>query len=67
MRYLARIAVIFFGVALAGGAPVAQAPAAAKAPVHAKQVKRLLIKNAMVLSGPAVRRPARSTSCSKMA
>ena len=54
MRYLPRVAVIVFGIALAGGAPVAQAPTTAKAPVHAKQVKRLLIKNAMVLSGPAV-------------
>ena len=52
MRYLPRVAVILFGIALAGGAPVAQAPTAAKAPVHAKQVKRLLIRNAMVLSGP---------------
>jgi len=54
MRYLPRVAVIIFGIALAGGAPIAQAPTPAKAPVHAKQVKRLLIKNAMVLPGPAV-------------
>ena len=40
------------GCGARGGAPIAQAPAPAKAPVHAKQVKRLLIKNAMVLSGP---------------
>jgi imidazolonepropionase-like amidohydrolase len=54
MRYIPRILTILLAVAFSGGAPVAQAPAPAKAPVHAKQVKRLLIKNAMVLSGPAV-------------
>ncbi len=45
------------GASLAFGAsiPSAQAPAALgpKAPVHAKQVKRLLIKNAMVIYGNA--------------
>src|SRR5579862_159592 len=54
MRVITRSAFILCMLALAAGAPTAQAPAAAKAPVHAKQVKRLLIKNAMVLSGPAV-------------
>src|ERR1022692_1601351 len=41
---------------LAGSAPSAQAPAASaanpQAPVHAKQVNRLLIRNAMVIPGP---------------
>jgi imidazolonepropionase-like amidohydrolase len=45
-----------FALALSAGVPSAQAPspAAAKAAVHAKQVKRLLIKGAMVIPGPAV-------------
>src|ERR1035437_4214165 len=42
------------GLAPGAMTPSAQAPAAAKAAVHAKQVKRLLIKNAMVIPGPAV-------------
>jgi len=32
--------------------PQAQTPAASKAPVHARQVRRLLIRNAMVIPGP---------------
>src|SRR5947208_3745534 len=44
-----------FGLVIAAGAPSAQAPSsAAKTAVHAKEVKRLLIKNAMVIPGPAV-------------
>ena len=40
---------------LAVSVPSAQGPSAgAKAPVHAKQVKRLLIKGVMVIPGPAV-------------
>jgi imidazolonepropionase-like amidohydrolase len=56
MRDLVRVFVIVFGVAVAAGSPSAQqAPArAALAPVHAKQVKRLLIRNAMIIPGTGV-------------
>ena len=54
-RSLTRTALFFIAVVALTGTPGAQAPAAnAKAAVHAKQVKRLLIKNAMILPGPAV-------------
>ena len=52
-RQFLRLTIAAAFVALAAGTPSAQAPAA-KAAVHAKQVKRLLIKNAMVIEGPAV-------------
>jgi len=53
-RHVARVACLAAVVALgAVVAPHAQAPAAAKAAVHAKQVKRLLIRNAMVFPGSA--------------
>ena len=53
-RSLTRAALFFVAIVALTGTPGAQAPAAnAKAAVHAKQVKRLLIKNAMVLPGPA--------------
>src|SRR5437667_5568896 len=53
LRVLASAAVVAAAVAVA--APSAQTPpTGAKAPVHAKQVKRLLIKGAMVIPGPAV-------------
>src|SRR3954464_8317283 len=54
MRYLMLGAAAALTIGVASRAPLAQAPAPAKAPVHAKQVKRLLIRNAMVLPGPAV-------------
>jgi len=54
-RFLARITLGVAAWALVSGAPAAQAPStAANAAVHAKQVKRLLITNAMVIPGPAV-------------
>jgi len=53
-RSLTRAALFFVAIVALTGTPGAQAPAAnVKAAVHAKQVKRLLIKNAMVLPGPA--------------
>src|SRR5437667_10300883 len=45
-----------FAVAMTAAAPSAQTPATARAgttAVHARQVKHLLIKNAMVIPGPA--------------
>src|SRR2546425_1294006 len=55
LRFLARITLGVAAWALVSGAPAAQAPStAANAAVHAKQVKRLLITNAMVIPGPAV-------------
>jgi imidazolonepropionase-like amidohydrolase len=56
-RLLTRVAVVAAGLVLAAGAPSAQAPstgAGAKAAVHARQVKRLLIKNAMIIPGTGV-------------
>jgi imidazolonepropionase-like amidohydrolase len=51
------VGMVIAGIALALGAsaPLAQAPstqATSKAPVHARQVKRLLIKGAMIIPGP---------------
>ena len=55
LRFLARITLGVAAWALVSDAPAAQAPStAANAAVHAKQVKRLLITNAMVIPGPAV-------------
>lgn len=55
---VARTCIWIAALAVCGVALLAQAPgrtnASAKAPVHARQVKRLLIKNAMVIPGPAV-------------
>jgi imidazolonepropionase-like amidohydrolase len=54
LHMVARAFVVAVASMLAGGLPAAQAPAAgAKAAVHAKQVKRLLITHAMVIPGPA--------------
>ncbi len=54
MRYLA-LAIVASGFAVAVAAPAAQAPAAgARAAVHARQVKRLLITNAMIIPGTGV-------------
>jgi imidazolonepropionase-like amidohydrolase len=56
MRF-ARTVLALAVVALAASAPRAQAPSTvtpASAAIHAKQVKRLLITNAMVIPGPAV-------------
>jgi imidazolonepropionase-like amidohydrolase len=54
MRYLA-LAIVVSGFAVAMETPTAQAPAAgAKAAVHARQVKRLLITNAMIIPGTGV-------------
>jgi imidazolonepropionase-like amidohydrolase len=55
-RLLARIVVMTIGVAVAAGVPAAQAPSApgGRSPVHAKQVKRLLIMGAMVIPGTGV-------------
>lgn len=52
----ALIMIVVAGLAAAIGVPSAQAPspAAGKAPAHAKQVKRLLIKNAMIIPGTGV-------------
>ena len=55
---VAGVAVVVLALAPGASLPRAQAPAAAqtppgaKAPVHAKQVKRLLVKNAMVVLAP---------------
>ncbi len=56
MRDVARVVISALAVVVATGAPSAQTPASAgaKAPVHARQVKRLLIRRAMVIPGPAV-------------
>ena len=53
-RHFLRMTMACAVLALGTGTPSAQAPAAAKAAVHAKQVKRLLIRSAMVIEGPAV-------------
>ena len=54
MRYLA-LAIVASGFAVAVATPAAQAPAVgAKAAVHARQVKRLLITNAMIIPGTGV-------------
>src|SRR5258707_12284464 len=54
MRYLA-LAIAVSGFVVAVETPAAQAPAAgAKAAVHARQVKRLLITNAMIIPGTGV-------------
>lgn len=54
MRYLTRAALSFAAILAITNTPGAQAPVpAAKAAVHAKQVKRLLIRNAMVIPGNA--------------
>jgi imidazolonepropionase-like amidohydrolase len=54
-RALAYFTVVLGALALSTPAPGAQVQgaASAKAPVHARQVKRLLIKGAMVIPGPA--------------
>jgi imidazolonepropionase-like amidohydrolase len=54
IRASARAAVVAVAFAIAANAPSAQAPSPAKAPVHARQMKRLLIRGAMVIPGPAV-------------
>ena len=50
------VAVVAAGFAAAIGVRAAQAPspAAGKTPVHARQVKRLLIKSAMIIPGTGV-------------
>ena len=56
-RLAIRLAIGVTMGSLAVGAPRAQAPSTvtpASAAIHAKQVKRLLITNAMVIPGPAV-------------
>src|SRR5207237_10260685 len=52
LRHVGRAAIAAAAIALAGHTPVAQTPAAT-ASLHARQLKRLLIKNAMVIPGPA--------------
>src|SRR5689334_8515214 len=57
MRYTTTgisIALAFAFASITPQAQTAPQPAAAKAPAHAKQVKRLLITNAMIIPGPAV-------------
>ena len=51
-RQIVGIGIACIALAVGASAPLAQGPAAAKAPVHAKQVKRLLIRNDMVIPGP---------------
>ena len=54
MRHLV-LAIVVSGFAVAVETPAAQAPAAgAKAAVHARQVKRLLITNVMIIPGTGV-------------
>src|SRR3954470_14929485 len=54
MRHLIRVVLLFAAILAITTVPIAQAPVpAAKAAVHAKQVKRLLIRNAMVIPGNA--------------
>ncbi len=50
LKYAALVPAVALGVSLSAQAPAASS---AKAPVHAKVVKRLLIKNAMVIPGTA--------------
>src|SRR5438552_929617 len=52
----ARVIAVAAGLAAAVGVPSAQAPssAAGKTPAHAKQVTRLLIRNAMIIPGTGV-------------
>jgi imidazolonepropionase-like amidohydrolase len=55
-KHVIGLVVALAAILLTTGTPSAQAPAGqagSKAPVHAKQVKRLLIKNAMVIYGNA--------------
>jgi imidazolonepropionase-like amidohydrolase len=53
MRRIFYAAIAGIALTLLASAPLAQAPQAnPKAPVHARQVKRLLIRNAMVIPGP---------------
>ena len=56
MRNITRTGIIVVLFAMAAGSASAQAPAApgARAPVHAKQVKRLLIAGAMIIPGTGV-------------
>jgi len=55
MRYVITALLITAGLALLPDRPTAQqAPRASTPAAHAKQVKRLLIRNAMVIPGPAV-------------
>jgi len=54
MRYMMRAALLLAAVSALVSAPAAQAPSSATTAVHARQVKRLLIRNAMVIPGPAV-------------
>jgi imidazolonepropionase-like amidohydrolase len=56
LRYIARAAVVALAFAVAAGLPSAQAPiqGGPKAPIHAKQVKRLLIKGAMIIPGTGI-------------
>ena len=53
VRYVSRAAMTLAAVLALTMSPVAQTPssAGAKAPVHARQVKRLLIRNAMIIPG----------------
>ena len=55
--FSARLTIVAAAIALTVSAPRAQAPSTAtpaSGAIHAKQVKRLLITNAMVIPGPAV-------------
>src|SRR5262245_35393323 len=57
LRTFIGVAFVAVACAVAVSAPQAQAPSTvtpASAAVHAKQVKRVLITNAMVIPGPAV-------------
>src|SRR5213082_399821 len=55
-RYSIRSIIGALALVMTAGAPSAQAPtnAGSKAPTHARPIKTLLIKNAMVIPGPAV-------------
>src|SRR5258706_16315155 len=54
MRSIARLALPLVAAIALNSTPGAQAPGAAKAAVHARQVKRLLITNAMIIPGTGV-------------
>src|SRR5262245_28863148 len=57
LRLVSRSTLVAAACAVAVSAPRAQAPATstlASAAIHAKQVRRVLITNAMVIPGPAV-------------
>src|SRR5262245_8282035 len=53
VHYFAAGLVIILGIQTAGSAPAAQTPGSA-VPVHARQVRRLLIRNAMIIPGTGV-------------